>query len=329
MKKLQLEWMFERSHNHAQDEDLVKLLDYAGFESILIRTGSIFPDPWVVATNYAAKSRKIKFLIAVNPAMVHPVYCATQISTFQKLFGNRVSINVVSGASKSEQKVFSDSTPISMRYQRSGEFAQIIRNLVTIGSVNFKGDFYDLCNVDIIPGEDFEIVFAGSSDNTIELANSFGNAHLYAMESTAQYIENRHKIKVDSSIKATIIVESNKSKAWDTANDLLGYATDAHISALKEDLSDHESENQKHQQALHNFSKDNLNVEESIWSGLGLLRGGGITAMVGDYEAVADLIHKFYLNGLNRLLIAGTPELYYAQNFIHGVMPILNSKGII
>ena len=62
---------------------------------------------------------------------------------------------------------------------------------------------------------------------------------------------------------------------------------------LKKDLGDHESENQKRQQALHNFSKESLLVEDNIWSGLGLLRGGGITAMVGSYKEIADLIEKF------------------------------------
>ena len=80
---------------------------------------------------------------------------------------------------------------------------------------------------------------------------------------------------------------------------------------------------------MHNFSKENLKVEDNIWAGMGLLRGGGVTAIVGNYQEVANLIEKFYNSGLDRILIGGTPELYYANNFINGVIPILKDKKII
>lgn len=330
MQKLKLEWMLERGHNIQENIELLQLLDNNNINSILIRTGSIFPDPWLIASHYASITKNLKFLIAVNPVMINPVYCALKIITFQKIYGNRISINLVSGASKVEQNIFGDSTSIDLRYQRTGEFAQIIKQLVTTGNIEkFEGKFYNIINAEMDKGENFEIVFAGSSDNTINLANTFGSAHYYAMESSLQYAQNRNKILVDSAIKATIIVEDSSKKAWDMANYLLSLSTEERIEELKKDLSSHESENQKRQQALHNFSKDNLLIEKNIWSGLGLLRGGGITSMVGDYQEVAELIEKFYNAGLNRLLLGGTPEFYYANNFINGVIPILKQKEII
>jgi len=329
MNKLKIEWMLERSHDLNNCKDLLNILDN-NFSSILIRTGSIFWDPWSIAHKYAETTKNINFMIAVNPAMVHPVYCAIQISTFQRIYGDRVSINIVSGASKTEQHIFNDLLDIESRYKRSGEFAQIIKQLVITGRIDsFNGQFYSLSDVDINKGSNFEIVFAGSSDNTIELANNFGSAHYYAMETLQQYKENRHKINVESAIKATIFCEKESSLAWDTANNIIKNIDNAYIENLKKDLSSHESANQKHQQSLHNFSKTNLVIENNIWSGLGLVRGGGITSIVGGYEEVADIITKFYQNGLNRILIANTPELKYANNFVNGVMPILKDRGII
>jgi alkanesulfonate monooxygenase len=328
--KLKIQWMLERGHDVERDQELISLLDNNNFECILIRTGSIFEDPWMIASKYASMTKNIKFMIAVNPAMVQPAYCAIQVATFQKIFGNRILINVVSGASTAEQAIFNDYTPIKDRYRRSAEFAKILKTLVVEGKIDeFNGNFYKIKNAEIENGQEFEIVFAGSSDNTINLANEFGQLHLYAMESSNQYIENRHKIKVDSAIKTTIIVEESSTDAWQSANDLLSLSTPERIEELKRDLSTHESQNQKKQQALHNFSKENLKVEENIWAGLGLLRGGGISAMVGNYQEVADLIEKFYNSGLNRILIGSTPEIYYVKRLIYGVMPILKKKGII
>lgn len=69
--------------------------------------------------------------------MVSPVYCAIQVSTFQKLFGDRISINVVSGASKVEQEALGDYSPIEDRYKRSAEFASILKPLVVNGKLDF------------------------------------------------------------------------------------------------------------------------------------------------------------------------------------------------
>jgi alkanesulfonate monooxygenase len=329
-KKLKIEWMLERGHDVKQHADLIRLLDINNFNSILIRTASFFPDPWAIATHYASLSNNIKFLVAVNPSMVSPIYCAIQVSTFQKLFGDRISINVVSGASKVEQEALGDYSPIEDRYKRSAEFASILKPLVINGKLDlFNGEFYKIKDAEIEQGHDFELVFAGSSDNTINLANKFGSVHYYAMESSDQYLESRKKIMVESAIKTTIIVEETSELAWDYANELLKLATPERINELKKDLSNHQSENQKRQEALHNFSKENLKVEDNIWAGMGLLRGGGITAMVGNYQEVADLIEKFYNSGLDRILIAGTPELHYAKNFINGVVPILKEKNIL
>ena len=87
--------------------------------------------------------------------------------------------------------------------------------------------------------------------------------------------------------------------------------------------------NQKKQQQLHNYSKDNLFIHDNIWTGYGLLRGGGITSIIGNYTEAADLIKQYYNSGLDILLIAGTPEIYYAKKFIDGVMPILKQYEMI
>ena len=108
-KKLKLEWMLERGHDIG-DLSLIKNLDN-NFSSILIRTSTFFPDPWAIAYKYAPITDNINFMIAVNPIMMNPVYCAIKIITFQKIYGNRISINIVSGASTVEQAAYGDTSP--------------------------------------------------------------------------------------------------------------------------------------------------------------------------------------------------------------------------
>lgn len=329
-KKLVLQWMPERTHSYGEDKYLLKTLEDNGFESILLRAGASQPDPWINAASYATEFKKIKFMIAVNPAMMTPVYCAIKTVTFQKMFGNRVSLNIVSGANATEQSMYMDNLPIEHRYKRSYEFAELVKQLVETGKVeNYCGEFYKIDYAEIQPGSKLDILFAGSSDETIELANNLGSTHYHSMETPNSYLDFRDKIKVASGIKATFIAEENSEDAWGYANNLIKNVSENDINFLKLDVGKYESQNQKRQEALHNYSKTNLEVYPNIWTGYGLLRGGGITAMVGNYEEIANLIKQFYDNGLDKLLIAATPEMYFLNHFIEGVIPILKRYEMI
>lgn len=322
--------MPERTHLYGEDKSLLKILEDNNFESILLRAGSAQPDPWVNASSYATEFKKIKFIVAVNPAMLSPVYCAIKTVTFQSMFGNRISLNIVSGANKLEQEMYMDDLSITDRYSRSYEFAEIVKTLVENGKIeNYNGKFYQIKFAEIRKGLNLDIVFAGSSDATINLANNLGTSHYHSMETPILYKEFKNKTKVLSGMKSTFIVEENASDAWGYANSLIKNVSDSDIEFLKKDVGTYESQNQKRQQSLHNYLKDDLEIYPNIWAGYGLLRGGGITAMVGNYQEVADLIKEFYDNGLDKLLIAATPEIYYLNNFINGVIPILKSYNIV
>lgn len=328
--KLEIQWMLERAHNYFENEELIKLLEDNGFTSILIRTGSAQPDPWTIASYYASKYKKIKFIIAVNPAMISPAFCAIKVTTFQKIFGDRISLNIVSGPSKEEQVIYNDTLPIKFRYKRSKEFAEIVKELTKNGYIEkYIGNFYTFDNIKIPNFKEVDIVFAGSSDDTIEISNKIGKAHYHSMETPDSYTNFRKKIKVKSAIKSTIVIDDTREKALNFAQDLIKDVTEEDLNHLKNDVGRHESQNQKNQESLHNYSKDNLFIHKNIWVGHGLLRGGGITSIIGDYEESAELIKQYYDNGLDILLIGGTPEIYYAKKFIEGVIPVLKRYEVL
>lgn len=330
MKKLELQWMLERSHDYDEGKELIELLENNGFTSILLRTGSAQPDPWMVASYYASIFKKIKFIIAVNPAMIAPAFCAIKVATFQKLFGDRISLNIVSGPSKQEQEIYNDSLSIKYRYKRSKEFAEIVKKITRDGFIkDYRGNFYSFDDIQIPHIKEVEIVFAGSSDETIDIANNQGHAHYHSMETPTEYKKIKKIITTKSAIKSTIIVEDSYEKAIRYADSLIENVSDEDIERLKKDVGVHESQNQKKQSLLHNYSKTNLFIHENIWAGYGLLRGGGITCMLGDYDQVSTLIKDYYDCGLDILLIAGTPEIYYANNFIKGVIPKLKEMDIV
>jgi alkanesulfonate monooxygenase len=89
-----------------------------------------------------------------------------------------------------------------------------------------------------------------------------------------------------------------------------------------------ESEGQRRMRDLHGGSAANLEVSPNLWAGVGLLRGGAGTALVGSHAKVADRIEEYARLGLSEFILSGYPHLEEAYWFGEGVLPILQARGL-
>ena len=80
--------------------------------------------------------------------------------------------------------------------------------------------------------------------------------------------------------------------------------------------------------ALHGGSTANLEIAPNLWAGVGLVRGGAGTALVGSHEEVADRIAEYHALGIDEFVLSGYPHLEEAWWFGEGVMPILRRRGL-
>src|SRR5258705_1289602 len=71
-------------------ERVVKAAEQAGFEYLLIPVGSTCWEAWIAGAFMAARSAKIKPLIAARPGYINPVLLAKMISTFDQMSGGRI-----------------------------------------------------------------------------------------------------------------------------------------------------------------------------------------------------------------------------------------------
>ena len=71
-----------------------------------------------------------------------------------------------------------------------------------------------------------------------------------------------------------------------------------------------------------------LEVYPNLWAGVGLVRGGAGTALVGNHEEVADLIGEYADLGITEFILSGYPCLEEAYWFGEGVFPILQRRGL-
>jgi alkanesulfonate monooxygenase len=81
--------------------------------------------------------------------------------------------------------------------------------------------------------------------------------------------------------------------------------------------------------ALHNGRTDDLEVSPNLWAGVGLVRGGAGTALVGSHEQVADRISEYHDLGIDEFIFSGYPHLEEAYRVGEGVMGVLRERGLL
>ncbi len=75
-------------------------------------------------------------------------------------------------------------------------------------------------------------------------------------------------------------------------------------------------------------SADDLVVGPNLWAGVGLVRGGAGTALVGSHVEVAERIKEYASLGISEFIMSGVPHLEEAYWFGEGVLPLLQRAGV-
>jgi alkanesulfonate monooxygenase len=84
-----------------------------------------------------------------------------------------------------------------------------------------------------------------------------------------------------------------------------------------------DSEGQRRMAAIHGGRRDRLEVAPNLWAGVGLVRGGAGTALVGDPQTVAARMHEYAALGIETFILSGYPHLEEAYRFAELVFPHL------
>ena len=103
----------------------------------------------------------------------------------------------------------------------------------------------------------------------------------------------------------------------------------AQIDTVQQQLAQSGSVGQQRMLALHGGSRDALQIAPNLWAGIGLVRGGAGTALVGSHEQVAERIEELHELGFDELILSGHPHLEEAYQFGEGVLPILRRRGLV
>src|SRR5258707_7356280 len=87
-----------------------------------------------------------------------------------------------------------------------------------------------------------------------------------------------------------------------------------------------DSVSQQRMAALHGFSRDNLEIRPNLWAGIGLVRTGVATALVGDPPTVAQRLREYQALGIDTVIASGYPHLEEAYRVAELLFPLLGVK---
>lgn len=316
-----------------------------GFEGALTPTGLQCVDAWITTSMLVPQTQRLKFLVAFRPDALSPTLAAQMATAYQEHSQGRLLINIVTGGESSEQRAYGDFLIKDERYRRTDEFLTVLRGLWRGDLVSLDGEHIRVegARLDRTPDPAPTVYFGGSSAAALPVAGRHADVYLTWGEPPAAVARKIDKVKAEAAahgrsprfgVRLHVISRDTSEEAWAQAQRLLDDMDPDEIALAQAGLAVSESEGQRAMRELHGSSTRNdgdartLEIHPGLWSGVGLVRGGAGTSLVGSHAEVAALIEEYHAAGVDEFVLSGVPHLEEAYQFGEGVLPILSRRGL-
>lgn len=319
-------------------KQIAQAVDVLGYKGVLIPTGKGCDDPWITAAALAPHTERLKFLLALRPGVAQPSYFARQIAALDRLSDGRAIVNIVAGGNARELAGDGIFLSHDERYAHAREFLHVYRRLLAGEKVDFDGRYIKVQGAELgfppvqkpYPG----IWFGGSSEPAIDVAAEHVDVYLTWGEPLEEVAAKLDAVRrraaafgrqVRFGLRIHLIVRETEEEAWAAADKLISNLSDEAIAAAQAKFA-HESDSvgQKRMSRLHRGGRrDSLIVGPNLWAGVGLVRGGAGTALVGDPETVAQRLRAYQDLGIDTVIASGYPHLEEAYTVAELLFPAL------
>ena len=263
------------------------------------------------------------------------------VASFDRLSEGRLLINVVTGGDPVELAGDGLHLKHDERYRLTDEFLTIFRKVLAREEIDFKGEHLEVHGAKVLfPGKQEpypDLYFGGSSPAAHQVAARHINVYLTwgePPEAVAAKIDEVRRLAAQQGrtlqfgLRLHVIVRETTKEAWAAANDLIRYVTDESIAAAQKTFARFDSAGQRRMSELHSGNRESLEISPNLWAGVGLVRGGAGTALVGDPETVAERIREYASLGIDSFILSGYPHLEEAHRVAELLFPLLPVEGL-
>ncbi len=335
-----------RAADLAYFQQVAVAADTLGYEGVLLPTGRSCEDAWVVASSLIAATRRLKFLVAIRPGLSSPGLSARMASTFDRLSNGRLLINVVTGGDAAELEGDGFFADHDTRYEITDEFLHIWRKLLAASHTSEAVDFIGKHLVSKggkvlyppVQQPHPPLWFGGSSPAAHTIAGDHIDTYLTwgePPEAVAKKIADIRQRAAERGrtirfgIRLHVIVRETEEEAWADAERLISRLDDDTVARAQAAFGKMDSEGQRRMAALHGGkrgTRKELEVYPNLWAGVGLVRGGAGTALVGNPEQVAARMKEYADLGIETFILSGYPHLEESYRFAELVFPLLPGR---
>ena len=326
--------------------DVARTAERLGFTGALTPTGTFCEDAWLVTAALLRETTRLKFLVAFRPGVINPVLAAQMAAAYQRISGGRLMLNIVTGGEPREQAPVRRHRPQgrALRPHR-GVPGRAARHLGA-GAVRLRrpvllGRGGDGERRHRAAGRLLRRLVRGGRP----VAARHADVYLTWGEPLDQVREKIDWIRglaaaqgrqLRFGLRIHTLSRDTSEEAWAHAQWLLDGLDRDTVARAQAALGASESTGQQRMLALRRGGDQTayadareLEVAPNLWSGVGLVRGGAGTALVGSHEEVADRLAEYHALGIDEVILSGYPHVEEAYRFAEGVTPVLRARGLL
>ncbi|MCD1258354.1 FMNH2-dependent alkanesulfonate monooxygenase [Paenibacillus athensensis] len=332
-----------RAVNYAYVRQIAQAADELGFGGVLLPTGRSCEDAWVVASSLIPVTERLKFLVAIRPGLMSPTLAARMAASFDRLSGGRLLVNVVTGGDPQEMEADGLFLNHDERYALTDEFLDIWRRELSGEQVDHEGEHLRIKGGKVLypplQSPYPPLYFGGSSPAAMDVAASHIDVYLTWGEPPALVADKIARMRKRAAeqgrmlrfgIRLHVIIRETAEAAWLAADELISQLDDATIAAAQQIFARMDSEGQRRMAELHNGDRSKLEISPNLWAGIGLVRGGAGTALVGDPQTVAARMKEYAELGIETFILSGYPHLeeaYRTAELLFPHLPLAQPHG--
>jgi len=316
---------------------ILKEAEAQGFRNILCPSSyQVGQDTLSFVAGCAAITDRINMLAAIRCGEMQPIMLARTVATLDHMLKGRLTLNVISSDFPGEV------AESSLRYRRSREVVEILKQAWTRDEINFDGEVYQFKGISTDPARPYQtsgplLYFGGYSPDALELCGQHCDVYLMWPEPVANLMQRmkdahqaaeRHGRTLDYGLRVHVIVRDTEAEARDYADHLVSKLDDDYGKLIRDRAHDSISLGVAHQAKARELADKFGYVEPNLWTGIGRARSGCGAALVGSTDQVLSKLEEYRKMGIRAFILSGYPHMDECKSFGQRVLPHLKTCSL-
>jgi alkanesulfonate monooxygenase len=317
---------------------IVQTADRLGFRNMLCPSSyQVGQDTLSFVAAMAPLTKQMSMLAAIRMGEMQPIMLARTVATLDHMLKGRLTLNVISSDFPGE--VASN----ELRYQRSKEVVEILKQAWTQDEINYAGQVYNFKGLSTQPVKPYQqnggplLYFGGYSPDAVNLCAEHCDVYLMWPEAEDQLADRMRVVNeraqhygrtIDYGLRIHMIVRDTEAEAREYAEDLVSQLDDEIGRQIRERALDAKNFGVSIQAKNRELADDAGYIEPHIWTGIGRARSGCGAALVGSVDQVMSKIERYKKMGIRAFIFSGYPHLNECEQFGTKVLPHLKTCSL-